>query len=268
MVSIAEEIRGTGYRVQLDKFEGPLDLLLFLIKRDEIDIYDIPISHITDQYLEHVQIIQMLDLDVAGEFLVMAATLMRIKAKMLLPRPAEDEEEEEEDPREELVRRLLEYRRFKRAAESLTRSREERGMLVGRAGAAPEGVEEEEEEEKPEELLIPVDMVGLLRVFAQLIERAPRIEPYEVILDEYNMEEKAELIEHRLDEGEEVEFTSLFGEEAPKQEVIVTFVALLELLRLQKIRLVQSGLFGRIWIRRRAEEPDGIPNEPRNETGP
>ncbi|MBN1826061.1 MAG: segregation/condensation protein A [Candidatus Eisenbacteria bacterium] len=267
MVSIAEEIRGTGYRVQLEKFEGPLDLLLYLIKRDEIDIYDIPISRIADQYLEHVQMMQMLDLDVAGEFLVMAATLMRIKAKMLLPRPAEDEEEEEEDPREELVRRLLEYRRYKRAAEQLTRDREERRLLVGRTRFMPEE-DEEGEEEDPPELQVPVDMVGLLRVFAQLIERAPRIDPYEVILDEYNMEEKAELIERRLGEEEQVEFTSLFGEEPPKQEVIVTFIAVLELLRLQRIRMVQAGLFGRIWIRRRTEVPDGIPAEQQHETGP
>lgn len=274
MVQVAEEVKGTGYRVVLESFEGPLDLLLFLIKRDKIDIYDIPIARVTEQYLEHVRLMQALDLEVAGEFLVMAATLMRIKAKMLLPKPEVEGEEEEEDPREELVRRLLEYRRFKNAAERLKERAEERKQMVGRGRLDLE----EPEVDEPAELEIPVDLVGLLRTFAQLIERAPRIEPYEVILDEYSLEEKLEGIEIVLGREEEVEFTDLFSEGASRAEVIVTFIAMLELLRLQRIRLRQSAVFGRIWIRRRTEPPDeemeigenefGIENEPERQAGP
>ncbi|MFH1277807.1 MAG: segregation/condensation protein A [Candidatus Eisenbacteria bacterium] len=276
MVQIAEEVRGTGYRVVLESFEGPLDLLLYLIKRDEIDIYDIPIARVTQQYLEHVRLMQALDLEVAGEFLVMAATLMRIKAKMLLPKPEAEGEEEEEDPREELVRRLLEYRRFKNVAERLRERAVERGLLVGRGRLDLEGPEEEE----PEELQIPVDLVGLLRTFAQLIARAPRMEAYEVILDEFTLDEKVERIENILDRDGEVEFTDLFSEGASRAEVVVTFIAMLELLRLQRIRLRQAALFGRIWIRRRTDPPDedtgieddGIGNEnerePERQAGP
>lgn len=256
MVQIADEVKGTGYRVVLESFTGPLDLLLYLIKRDEVDIYDIPIARVTEQYLEHVRLMQALDLEVAGEFLVMAATLMRIKAKMLLPRPEVEGEEEEEDPREELVRRLLEYRRFKNAAERLKERAEERLHRVGRGRLDLE----EPEEEEPGELEIPVDLVGLLRTFAQLIERAPRMEPYEVILDEFTLEEKVERIESVLVRDGEVEFTDLFEGGASRAEVIVTFIAMLELLRLQRIRLRQSAIFGRIWIRRRTDPPDEYEN--------
>ncbi len=252
MSQAVTEIEGTGYRVKLEKFEGPLDLLLFLIKRDEIDIYDIPIAHVTEQFLAHVRILQMLDLDVAGEFLVMAATLMRIKAKMLLPRP-EEEEEEEGDPREELVQRLLEYRRFKQVADKLRERFDERKQLFGR----PRTEWEKERTEEPEEVLIPIDLVGLLKTFSDLIERAPRMEPYEVIVEEFTLEERIELIERRLDEAEEVPFENLFDKNASRREIIVTFIALLELLRLQRITLHQARLFERIWIRRRARSEDG-----------
>ncbi len=263
MASTTEEIRGTGYRVELDAFQGPLDLLLYLIKRDEIDIYDIPIARVTEQYLAHIRLMQMLDLEVAGEFLVMASTLMRIKARMLLPR-TESEEGEEEDPRDELVRRLLEYRRFKNAAEKLREKAEERGFLLGRAPAENGDGEPSE----AGELLVPVDLVGLLKTFAQLMERAPSLEPYEVILDTFTLEEKVERIERALAESDEIEFDNLFETGAVRREIIVTFIAVLELLRLQKISLVQADLFGRIWIRRRseAEHGIGIENEPERET--
>ncbi len=255
MVQAVQEIPATGYRIKLESFEGPLDLLLYLIKRDEVDIYDIPIARVTEQYLDHIRMMEVLDLDVAGEFLLMAATLMRIKSRMLLPRQLDEEEEDEGDPREELVQRLLEYRRFKGVAEKLKNRAATRAMKIGRVAPEEDGLPEEEPE-----LLIPVDLVGLLRTFSGLIERAPRIEPYEVILDEYSLEERTEFILERLEQEERVEFGLLFKENAKKSEIVVTFVALLELLRLQKITLSQAGSFGRIWIRRR-EEGNG------NETG-
>ncbi len=249
MVNAVEEIRATGYRVKLESFEGPLDLLLYLIKRDEVDIYNIPIARVTEQFLEHIRVLEILDLDVAGEFLLMAATLMRIKSKMLLPRQLDEDEDDEGDPREELVQRLLEYRRFKGVAEKLKSKAAGRALQVGRPPADLDDYPEEEPE-----LLIPVDLVGLLRTFGGLLEKAPRIEPYEVILDEYTLEEKVELVLERLESDERIEFDSLFKKDAPRVEIVITFVAILELLRKQKITLSQTGLFGRIWIRRREDE--------------
>lgn len=247
MVSAAEEIKGTGYRVNLENFEGPLDLLLYLIKRDEIDIYDIPIARVTSQYLEHVRLLESLDLEIAGEFLLMAATLMRIKSKMLLPRQLDDDGEEEEgDPRDELVQRLLEYRGYKRIAEQLSEQADARKQLVGRQSPPYEQGDEEEPE-----LLIPVDLVGLLRTFTTLLENAPRMEPYEVMLEEYTLEEKNELILHWIDRDERVEFTKLFPPKATRSEIVATFISMLELLRLQRITISQTDTFGRIWIRRR-----------------
>lgn len=257
MVQAATEISGTGYRVQLEKFEGPLDLLLFLIKRDEVDIYDIPISRITGQFLEHVQAMQMLDLGIAGEFLVMAATLMRIKSKMLLPRPVLEDEAEEEDPRDELVRQLLEYRKYKHVADHLTDRAADRFQIINRQRHELDRSEEDE----PAEVTIPVDLVGLLRTFANLIERAPSMDPYEVILDEFTLEEKVEFIEKQLEEEGEVEFASLCREGAVKGEIIITFIAILELLRLQRVTLNQSNPFGRIWIRPRLSASNGTTDE-------
>ncbi len=256
MVNTADDIRGTGYRVKLEAFEGPLDLLLYLIKRDEVDIYDIPISNITEQYLEQVRLLESLDLEVAGEFLLMASMLMRIKAKMLLPRQIDDDEEDEGDPRNELVQRLLEYRKYKRIAEELKESAAERHQMVGRLAIEVDAPEE------PPDLVIPVDIVGLLQTIATLLERAPRMDSYEVILDEITLEEKIELVESRIRMEDRIEFISLFGENPRRLEIVVTFVALLELMRLQKITLSQSGLFGRIWIRRReGEDGTGIEQE-------
>ncbi|NNE10045.1 MAG: segregation/condensation protein A [Gemmatimonadetes bacterium] len=247
MVPATEEIKGTGYRVNLENFEGPLDLLLYLIKRDEIDIYDIPIARVTSQYLEHVRHMESLDLEIAGEFLLMAATLMRIKSKMLLPRQLDDDGEEEEgDPRDELVQRLLEYRGYKRIAEQLSEKADLRKQLVGRQSPPYEQGDEEEPE-----LLIPVDLVGLLRTFTTLLENAPRMEPYEVMLEEYTLEEKNELILHWIEKNERVEFTTLFPAKATRSEIVATFISMLELLRLQRITISQTDTFGRIWIRRR-----------------
>ncbi len=247
MVPATEEIKGTGYRVNLENFEGPLDLLLYLIKRDEIDIYDIPIARVTSQYLEHVRLLESLDLEIAGEFLLMAATLMRIKSKMLLPRQLDDDGEEEEgDPRDELVQRLLEYRGYKRVAEKLSEQADLRKQLVGRQSPPYEQGDAEEPE-----LLIPVDLVGLLRTFTTLLENAPRMEPYEVMLEEYTLEEKNELILQWIERNERVEFTTLFPAKATRSEIVATFISMLELLRLQRITISQSDTFGRIWIRRR-----------------
>ena len=159
--------------VKLARFEGPLDLLLHLIKRDEIDIYDIPIAHITQQYLAYLELMRALDLDVAGEFLVMAATLMRIKAKMLLPLPQLGEEEDEGDPREELVQRLIEYRQFKEVAGTLKSKESERRMLYER-GMVPG------EDELGPVLLAPASLFDLLDSLHRVLARLPEATVYDV----------------------------------------------------------------------------------------
>src|SRR5215207_1746308 len=155
-----------AYEVKLERFEGPLDLLLHLIQRDEIDIYDIPLARITQQYLTYIELMRLLDLDVAGEFLVMAATLMRIKAKMLLPLPAVGEEEQEGDPREELVQRLVEYRQFKEAAGTLKMREEDRRLLFGR-GMIPG------EDEMGPLPLAPATLFDLLDALNRVMSRIP-----------------------------------------------------------------------------------------------
>jgi segregation and condensation protein A len=244
--------RGTpgSVMVKLVRFEGPLDLLLHLIKRDEIDIYDIPIAHITQQYLTYIELMRSLDLEVAGEFLVMAATLMRIKAKMLLPLPSVGEEEEEGDPREELVQRLIEYRQFKEAAGTL-KSREEerrllyeRGMLPGADEAGP----------LP---LAPATLFDLLDALNRVMLRIPEQTVYDVRAETYDVEEKMSLIARTVAERGAVSFTALMQECRARAEVIVTFIALLELVKLGQVGVTQAEPFGDIQIVARTREGSG-----------
>jgi segregation and condensation protein A len=234
--------------VKLARFEGPLDLLLHLIKRDEIDIYDIPIAHITQQYLAYLDLMRSLDLEVAGEFLVMAATLMRIKAKMLLPLPAVGEEEEEGDPREELVQRLVEYRQFKEAAGTLKQHEEtrrrsfERGMVPSEEDAGP----------LP---LAPATLFDLLDALNRVLARVPQQTTYDVRGEVYDMEDKMALIGRVLAEGGSILFSTLMSRCRARGEVIVTFMALLELIKMGAIAVTQSEVFGEISIV--AREPGG-----------
>ena len=183
---------GAPVVVKLERFEGPLDLLLHLIKRDEIDIYDIPIARITQQYLAYLELMRALDLDVAGEFLVMAATLMRIKAKMLLPAPQAAEEEDEGDPREELVQRLIEYRQFKEAASTLRTREEERRQLFER-GLLPS------EDDAGPLPLAPASLFDLLDAFHRVVARLPEPAVYDVRSEVYDVEEKMAVIARALE---------------------------------------------------------------------
>ncbi|MFI5370409.1 MAG: segregation and condensation protein A [Candidatus Eisenbacteria bacterium] len=234
--------------VRLERFEGPLDLLLHLIKRDEIDIYDIPIAHITQQYLGYLDLMRSFDLEVAGEFLVMAATLMRIKAKMLLPLPAVGEEEEEGDPREELVQRLVEYRQFKEAAGTLKQQEEirrrlfERGMLPGEDEAGP----------LP---LASATLFDLLDALNRVLARTAQPPVYDVRGEVYDMEDKMALIGRVLAEEGSILFSTLMTRCHARGEIIVTFMALLELIKLGGVAVVQSEVFGEISIV--AREPGG-----------
>jgi segregation and condensation protein A len=233
--------------VKLARFEGPLDLLLHLIKRDEIDIYDIPIAHITQQYLAYIELMRALDLEIAGEFLVMAATLMRIKAKMLLPLPAVGEEEEEGDPREELVQRLIEYRQFKEAAETLKLREGERRMLFER-GMVPG------EDEAGPLPLAPATLFDLLDALNRVMSRIPEQPVYEVQGELYDVEDKMSLIARTVAELGSVSFTDLLLKCRARSEMIVTFIALLELIKLGQVTVIQSENFADIVLLARQRE--------------
>ena len=240
--------RGHTVTIKLARFEGPLDLLLHLIKRDEIDIYDIPIAHITQQYLAYLELMRILDLEVAGEFLVMAATLMRIKAKMLLPLPAVGEEGEEEgDPREELVQRLIEYRQFKEAAGTLKTREGERRLLFTR-GMVPG------EDEAGPMPLAPATLFDLLDALNRVMSRLPEQTVYEVRHESYDVEEKIALIASLAAEQGRMTFESLLLRCRERLEMIVTFMALLELMKLGRVAVVQTEHFGEILIEYRAPE--------------
>jgi segregation and condensation protein A len=228
--------------IKLARFEGPLDLLLHLIKRDEIDIYDIPIAHITQQYLGYLELMRILDLEVAGDFLVMAATLMRIKAKMLLPLPgAGDEDEDEGDPREELVQRLIEYRQFKEAAGTLKEREAERRLLHER-GMVPG------DEEMGPLPLAPASLFDLIDALNRVMSRLPEPAVYEVQGDVYDVEEKIQLIASLAAEQGTLTFESLLVNCRVRLEMIVIFMALLELIKLGRISVVQTVEFGEIQI--------------------
>ena len=227
--------------VKLARFEGPLDLLLHLIKRDEIDIYDIPIAHITQQYLAYLGLMRSFDLEVAGEFLVMAATLMRIKAKMLLPLPAVGEEEDEGDPREQLVQRLVEYRQFKQAAGALKLREDERRQLFER-GLLPS------EDEAGPLPLAPATLFDLLDALNRVLARTPQATVYEIQGEAYDLDEKLAMIARTVAEEGSVRFATLLERCRARAEMIVTFIALLELVKTGAVRVVQDENFGEISI--------------------
>jgi segregation and condensation protein A len=234
------------YPVRLQAFEGPLDLLLHLIRKHEVDIYDIPIALITQQYLDYLDLMQELDLDVAGEFLVMAATLIHIKSRTLLPRPDPAQEDAEEDPREQLVRRLLEHQKFKAAAELL----HEREIQRGAQWARPDGRVSEIVGEAPEPE-IEVDLFSLMAAFRQVLERA-RHRPHVLLPPEQiSIESRIDQLMARLSETEACGFEELFADVESRAGMIVTFLALLEMIRLKRVRVFQQGNFGPIRVYRR-----------------
>ncbi len=239
-----------SYKVKLNIFEGPLDLLLFLIKKEKIDIYDIPISLVTDQYLEYMELMKMLDLDIAGEFLVMAATLIHIKSKMLLPQEElEGEEELEEDPREELVRRLLEYKKYKDAAERLQEMRARNTEVFLRRGAGDkEKVYTEDGVDYFE-----ASLFDLITAFRKVLKDVPKEAFHKVIRNEFSVSDKIHDIYHVLAKTSKMYFSELFKNAKNKDEVIVIFMAILELMKMREIMTVQKGFFGEIEIIRNPE---------------
>ena len=238
------EEQTTGYAIKLDIFEGPLDLLLYLIKKNEIDIYNIPVALITEQYLQYLKMIKSLNLDLAGEYLVMASTLIHIKSKMLLPEP-EEPEEEEEDPRAELVRQLLEYQAFKEAATNLgERPILERDVFT-RAAFLPE---ESEKSATAEEELIEVSIFELIEAFHRLVSRIDKKELLEIDLEKMSLTDIINGIMERLANEKNLTFDELLGEKKERWRIIYTFLALLELVKLRMVKAYQTSAFGVIRI--------------------
>jgi segregation and condensation protein A len=239
-----------GYRVQLELFEGPLDLLLHLIKRDEVDIRNIPLASVTEQYLAYVEMLRDLNLDVAGEFLVMAATLTLIKSRMLLPSAEPDDEEEGVDPRADLIRQLLEYQRYREAAQSLgDRPRLGRDVFAREPGA--DGVEPEEDA-RPQ---VRVTMWQLLEAFRRVLARS-RPEPvHEVQAEAVSLRDRVHSVLQTLSVARSVTFDSLFDDGATRGFVIVTFLALLELMKMGAVAAVQEEELGEILIVLAVDDP-------------
>ena len=255
------ELLAEDYKVDLDIFEGPLDLLLYLIRREELDIYDIPIERITKQYMAYLDLMRQYNLDVAGEFIVMAATLMVIKSRMLLPvdRRAAEEGVEEEwvDPRLDLVRQLVEYKKFKDAAgrlgeyEALVQERFDYG------GGRPKF----EKTAAAADALSRIDLYDLLTAFQDVLARLSEVPTGELKGARFSVPEKMDLILERTRADGQVSFSHLFDAQSPRGEVIVTFLALLELLRQHRIIVYQNAAFHEITVLPSKEMPEDAPLE-------
>jgi segregation and condensation protein A len=232
-----------GYEIKLDIFEGPLDLLLYLIKKNEIDIYDIPIALITKQYLEYIEVLRSLNLDLAGEFLVLASTLIHIKSRMLLPIEADEEMEEEEDPRAELVKQLLEYQAFKEAALQLdSRPVLERDVFKRACPLEVSG--------PPEDLDVfeEMDVFDLVKAFQQIIAKLDRTERMEIDVEKMSLADRINEIMDKLTERKHLTFTELLEERIDRRWILYTFLAVLELMKLKMIKAYQGDSFGVIRI--------------------
>ena len=234
----------TDYKVRLEIFEGPLDLLLYLIKRDEIDIYDISIGRLTRQYLEYIEAFKELNIEIAGEFIVMAANLIYLKSRSLLPvdQQPPDEDAEEDDPRWDLIRQLIEYKKFKEAAGELQVRALERERVFVRAGTEGPTVTEPLR-------LQEVGIFQLINSFQIVLKRLEvRQGVQEIFGEHFSVSDKIEVILQRVASGANTRFSELFGNVASRVEVVVTFLALLELIRLKQVRAIQNNPFDEIEI--------------------
>jgi segregation and condensation protein A len=241
------------FKIRIPDFEGPLDLLLFFIKRDELDIYDIPISHITKEFLSYVHVMQMLDLELAGEFIVMAATLMQIKARMLLPRTETEEGEEENDPRAELTQRLLEYKRYKEAAlEMQDRELDQRQRFFRTYFKQDVRVAVVEEDEN---VLKDVTFFDLIKAFQKAMASIPKKVVHEVRQIPWSIEEQGVYIMRHFQARRAFNFIELARSLQDRMQLVVTFIALLELIRAQRVTVEMHAEFNDFTITK--TEDDG-----------
>ena len=229
------------YQVHLDAFHGPLDLLLYLVKREEVDVFDVPIARLAEQFLEQLEVMQHLDVEMAGEFLVMAATLMEIKSRSLVPVEVMLEGEEEIDPRRELVRQLLEYRKFKDAAHALEEQAEKHAVFLTR-------VQPEEPTQPDAPAVRAVELWDLVSAFARLMRETQAVQPQSVVVDDTPQHVYEEMIRSRLRKEGRVSFESLFTPPYHRARLIGLFLAALELIRRFEIWLEQPEPFGEIWL--------------------
>lgn len=237
-----------NYKIKLETFEGPLDLLLYLIKKNDIDIKDIPIAQITEQYLHYIDMMKMLNLDVVGDFLVMAATLMQIKSRMLLP--PDPAKEQNFDPRDELAQRLLEYSQFKEIAETL------KGKELDRQNFFERSVNDElleQFKDQAKEVYFESSLFDLINALSEAIKKLPEEVIHEIVAEQYTVESKIHQILHLLLDRQTILLNELFMQAKSKLEMIVTFLAVLELIRLKEIRVIQKKLFEEIEIWRNKE---------------
>jgi segregation and condensation protein A len=234
----------SDYKVKLEIFEGPLDLLLYLIKRDEIDIYDISIERITGQYLEYIQAFKELNIDIAGEFVVMAANLIYLKSRSLLPvdQQPPEEDSDEDDPRWDLIRQLIEYKKFKEAGAQLQLRELEQERIFARDSASA----------SPADGPLRLGEVGifqLINAFQNVVKRVEaRQDVGEIFGERFSVSDKIDMILRRLANGAPLHFSDLFGEITSRVEIVVTFLALLELVRLKQVRAIQKNVFEEIEI--------------------
>ncbi|MGZ8938443.1 MAG: segregation and condensation protein A [Limisphaerales bacterium] len=245
-------------KVQLEIFEGPLDLLLYLVKKEEVDIYEVNLTKIATQFIEYVELMKELDLDIAGEFLVMAATLMYIKSRELLPKNQQVEvtdEEEEEDPRWELIRQLVEYKKFKDAAAQLQERELLQEQIYARIPGKPEFTVEQPTNVRPE-----VSIFDLVNAVSTILKRfGQREQTRDVFEEQWSVSEKIELVANLLRERPRMKFSELFESAASRSEVVVTFLALLELIRMKQLRIEQREPFAEIEISPALAPPPPLP---------
>jgi len=230
-------------KIKLDIFEGPLDLLLYLIKKNHINIYDIPIVSVVEQYLQFLEFMKFADINVASEYLAMAANLISIKSKMLLPQEQIQEEEQQIDPREELVKRLLEYQKFKEAADFLKTKELERFKYVRRVSTF----------EFKDEIYFEASIFDLISAFKNALKEVPKDIFFEIVKDEFTIEEKIHDILHTLLFKEKISLDELFKNSKNKIEIIVIFLAILELIKLKEVICIQERPFGEVLIVRRED---------------
>ena len=232
-----------SYQVAIESFHGPLDLLLYLVKRNEVDVRDIPVARIAEQFLEHLHVIQTIDIEWAGDFLVLAATLMEIKSRLLLPRAESATADASDDPRRELVKQLIEYRKAKDAAGHLERLAEERHFRVERTQPDdPEGATSPR--------LQRVELWDLVSAFARLVRETQSLQAHHILVDETPQSVYLDFVRAKLEDGRRLPFRSLFEPPYFKARLIGLFLAVLELMKTGELTLEQAEPFGEIWVAR------------------
>ena len=239
------------YKIQLNNFEGPIDLLLYFIRRDELDIYDIPIAKITKEFIDAVEEWERVQLHVAGDFIVMASTLMRIKAKLLLPRPELGDDGEIIDPRKELVQQLVEYKRFKDAAEILRNLSDERDQKFCRQ---LEPIILTDELDSEENIILDVTLYDLARFFKSVMDNMPVVSQFELHREPVRLEKQKEFIFKYFDGDGRLKFSTILDKLKTRMEIVVTFLAILELVREGICRLTQNKVFGDLELQKIGSE--------------